>query len=271
MSTLRTKIVAVTAVAAAIVAGTETTASAAGSRAGVPIHAVTTHTVSVPATMQPGRVRFHNTAAVPLFVFKKKHYGVTQLAKDLNKSANSPTPGRLIQDFSIVDLIDGHTYVYLPLTRGTYYFLDASLDHYKTSDVRTVTVSGKTRNAAAPASRPVSIPQTGSMSAPATMAHNRYLHVQNRTGHLQEVLLIALSSKVSTAQLNDFLAAPTFDKLIELDITSIRDLAFVAGHRDLWAQGPHHAGRFLIVSFGFTATTAAPALHKSRVRLVKVS
>lgn len=272
MSALRPKTLAVAGIAAALVAGSTAVADAATTaRAGVPVHAVTKHTVAVPAVMHPGRIRFHNTGARPLYVLKKRQAGVGRLVKDLNAATGSIGPGRLVRDFTLYDVIDGGSYVYLSLSRGTYYFADASLEHYSTGAVRTVSVRGTTRNASAPRSRALVVPQTGALTAPATLARNGYVHVENRTGHVQEVLVFGLARSATATQVQAFLAAPTFESLFSLPLNSYRELAILGGHRDLWSQGPHRASRFLIVTIGMgSSTSELPALHKSRVRLLTV-
>jgi hypothetical protein len=271
MINLPTKAVAVAAIATAIVAGSAAVASASAHRSTISVHTTSKHGVSAPNTTAPGLVRLHVTTSHPVWVLKKEHKGISTLVSELTDSTHQASPGKLISDFTVFDLVGGKSYVYLRLSAGTYYLADGWLDSYKSSEIHTLTVKGKTVNMPSPASSRVGVDPHNVLTAPKTLSTSRYLHIVNDNSHLQEILLVGVGTQVSDATVQDFLAKPTELKLFEnLKPRSSVVSGIVAAHHALLVYSHQPRGRYVVVTMAFAPSTSQPKLNKARVALITV-
>src|SRR3954453_17031927 len=116
----------------------------------VPVHSTTVHPVTAPEVMRPGLVHLRNTGGDELYLFRKMRAGTPTLVKDLNASVNSESPGALARHFTIVDLLNPPSDVFVRLLHGTYYLVDADAEHYHRADIHRIVVQGARDNATTP-------------------------------------------------------------------------------------------------------------------------
>lgn len=261
------------AAGAAAMAGTMVLAGqgvADASRPPVPVHATTVHPVIAPAFMNPGLVHLTNTGGDALMLLRKKKSGVTALVHDLNQQDSSTGVPRLFERFAVVDLIDSHADVYVRLRAGTYYLVDAFADRYHAADVHTVSVAGAKRDANAPHARAITVhADTNALSAPHVAHAGRFFHLRNRNHRMQYLVFYRVKKGVTSAQLADFLAHPTFEKfvaVISMSISSLPAVTITSGGEDLYARYPKHAGKYLAMLTPVSAR--ASGLRANRLALI---
>lgn len=263
------RVTAVLAAAGAVVAASSEVAAA---RPPVPVKARTVHPVTAPDVMQPGLVHLQNTGSQPLMLFRKKSAGVATLVRDVNAQDSSTGFERLYRQFHAVAAINAHADAFVRLHSGTYYLFSAETDRVHADDVHTITVQGATDDATAPHAHPVTIQaRTNALSAPHLVHAGRYFHFRNRTHQTEQMVFFPISAKVTSAQLQQFLAAPSLPKLFALiDVMSfVVSLPVVTGGgEDLYLRYPRHTGRYVAVAIPLSGSL--PVIHRHAAALIRV-
>jgi hypothetical protein len=258
------------ALSLALVAGSTAVtaaADAATTRPAQAVHVSRTHHVVAPATLRPGLVDLRNTGGASVYVVRKTSWGVKTFVADYN----SPSGAGFQRHFITRVHLYGHRDAYLKLTRGTYYLVDGTRSQISAGLVKTVTVRGTYWNAPAPASRLVTISGRGSkLTAPSTLPTRRYLHVLNRTGKTQWVELFRVGSRTSASALAAFVANPTMRKLGRLDLRSVQYPFLGSAHQSLYYGFRASAGRYLMITLGFTPTSNRPQFGKGQAVAIRV-
>ena len=228
------------------------------------LHTTRHHTVVAPATIRPGVARLHNSGKEPVLVLgSKSAAGASELVHDLSSKASSPK--RLLKDFAVRDEVEPHQTVYLTLGHGTLYLVDTNKVHLTTAAVRTVRVTGRTSNAAVPASRPVTITANKTLHAATTLPPGGLLHVMNHSAALEFVNLGGISSSVSKKKLAAFAAHPTLDGLLDLPVTSFVPVAVLSGHHGVWTTVAGRRGSYGLLVYSLTSA------HEPGTRLLTVT
>lgn len=241
-------------------------AASAATRPTVPIHVSATHHVVAPATLHPGLVHLDNTGTHAIYVYKRKSSGPATLVQDLN----SPTTTGLLRHFVQIDIVNGKTDVYLRLTRGTYYLIDAGRTHWTRSVVRTMHVSGTWINAIAPSANRLTVSTHDHISAPSSLPRNGYLRViNNNATRAEEVAIYRIGSGTSDHALAAFVAHPTLHKFSNLDITRFVEVALVGPRLGAYTHWHASSGRYLVVNFSFplNGTTGFGVGHVREARV----
>lgn len=263
------RMVAVVVAAGAVVAASGEVADA---RPPVPVKARTVHPVTAPDTMRPGLVRLRNVGAQPLLLFRKRHSGVPALVRDVNGQFSETGVGRLYRQFHAVAAIDPHSDAYVRLRKGTYYLFSAVVDRIHADDVHVIDVQGTVDNAKAPHARAVTVQlRTNALFAPHVLHAGRFLHFRNRTHRTEELVFFPLSPTATAQQIQDFLAAPSLDKLFGLIDPRKFDFAVPAltgGGEDLYVHSPRHAGRYIAVAIPLYGSQ--PVIHRHAAAVVTV-
>jgi hypothetical protein len=240
------------------------------SRSAFAIHTVNRHVVAAPV-IRPGRVHVRNTGGHPIMLLSPRHSaGVAALVRDLK----GDTPAQLLRDFGVRDMISAHRDVYLKLRRGTLYLLDETVTDYTAAKVTITRVAGTYVNAAVLHPKYAGVAANLTINAPATVTQKRYVRVANSSSRLQEVLLLPVGKNVTRAQLNKFLADPSFDDLFEVSpLFDAIVLAFLSPGRVVSTRVGVRPGRHLILSFSFPLNgtdDGTPVLKRGQVRLITV-
>jgi len=263
------RVCAVVVAAGAVVAASGEVADA---RPPVPVKARTVHPVTAPDVMRPGLVHLRNVGVQPLMLFRKVHAGVALLVRDVNGQNSSAGFGRLYRQFHAVAAIDAHSDAYVRLRNGTYYLFSAAVDRIHAGDVHTIAVQGTTDNAKAPHARPVTVRvHTNALVAPSTVHAGRFFHFRNQTHRTQELVFFPISPKATAQQIQDFLAAPSLEKLFGLIDPRSFDFAvpaLTAGGEDVYVHYPKHAGRYAAVAIPLFG--AQPVIHRHAAAVIKV-
>ena len=268
--TARATALTAAAVAATLLATGGTAAADARTahhRATVVVHTTSKHKVAGPAKTRPGMARFHNTGSHAIILVTPRH-GASKatLARDLN----ADTAGRIIKDFTVADALSAKTTTYLHLSRGTYYLADLDRDHFTKATVATLRVTGSTVNAKTPKARQVVVTTHDTISSPASIAAGSELRFRNESAHLQELFLWPVATKVTTAQLNAFVAKPSFAKLYDVVSGEPAYLALLSSKMRATSSEHSATGRYLLLTFTFTQHTNEPKLKAGDVRVTTV-
>ena len=265
-----TRATVVIATAAAVVAaGSE----AAGARPPVPVHTRTVHPVTAPDVMRPGLVHLRNTGGQELLLFRKIHAGVATLVSDVNAEQNSPGGApRLYRQFHAVAALEGHSDAYVRLRAGTYFMFSSAVERMHAADVHQITVTGARDDAKAPHAHPVTVRlHTNALVAPHTVHAGRFFHLRNQTHRTQELILFPLSPKATRAQIADFLAAPTMEKLFPLlDFRKFDAVvpALTGPGEDLYVHYPKLTGRYVAVDLPLRG--AEPTIPRHGAAVINV-
>jgi hypothetical protein len=241
----------------------------AAARPPVPVHSSTYHPVSAPDVMRPGLVHLRNTGGSELYLFRKIHAGAPTLLADLNESLDSDGPGALARHFTIIDVINPRTDVYVRLLRGTYYLVDATAERYHRADIHKIVVTGARDDATAPHSRPVSMTRHHGLVAPRAVHAGKFVHLRNASSRLMAFVYFRVNNSATTQQINDFLAHPGFENLFPLiynGLDAAGSLGYLSGHQHVYVRFPAHAARYLILALPAEGTGSF--LAANRVRLV---
>jgi hypothetical protein len=252
------------AVSAILLAG-QPVAQAA--RPPVPVHASTRHPVTAPASLRPGNVHLRNTGSHPLYFFRRIDAGPRTLVKILNSVAASD-PSRLFRHFRLIDVINGSSDIYVRLTRGTYYLADATADRFQVSDIHTLTVGGARQDAKLPQAKTVNISRHNVLTAPATVRAGSFVRLRNADSRVQTVAYFRISRTVSAADLQAFLAHPSFDSLFQLEVDDAGGLGALAGHQVVYVRFPKHSGRYILMTLPVPTDRTGPVLDRTLVKLV---
>ena len=241
--------------------------AAAHHRATLTVHTTSKHHVTAAKTTRPGVARIANTGSQPIFLVRSRHgAGKAALAHDLN----ADTAGPLIKSFTVADILPPKATTYLRLSRGTYYLADTSRDTFIATSITALRVTGKKVNATTPEARHVIVNSSGTLTSPASVATSSELGVTNRSTHLQELFLVQVAPKVTSSDLNAFLAKPSFGKLytVASGIPDVLAMLSPQGH----ATSSHHSrtGRYLVLTIAFTSHSAEPRITAGHVRLINV-
>ncbi|WP_375504942.1 hypothetical protein [uncultured Jatrophihabitans sp.] len=236
-------------------------------RATLTVHATSQHHVIAATTTRPGVARIANTGSQPIFLVRSRHgAGKAALAHDLN----ADTAGPLIKNFTVADILPSKAITYLRLSRGTYYLADTSRDTFTATSIAALRVAGNKVNATAPKARHVIVNSSGTLTSPATITTSSELGVTNRSTHLQELFLVQVAPKVTSGDLNAFLAKPSFDKLytVAAGIPDFLAMLSPRGH----ATSSHHSrtGRYLVLTLALTSHSAEPRITAGHVGLINV-
>jgi hypothetical protein len=212
-------------------------------------------------------VRLRNTGSHAIFVFRKHGASINTLVAELN---GDHAPARRFKDFTARDIVDGHTDAYLRLSRGTYYLANAAAWSYSVSKMHTLIVTGKTRNAALPASSPIGLDAHGVVHMRRSLAAAGYLHVYNGSGKVQEIVLLSIGKNTTAAELAAFAAKPSFEALTKLDVRTPYLGGMLSAHRSAWVNPHLRAGRYLVVDLAVSGSPDAFELHAGHVQAVTV-
>jgi hypothetical protein len=262
---------AVIATAGAVVAAGSEVANA---RPPVPVHSKTVHPVTAPDSMRPGLVHLRNTGSQELVLFRKIHLGVTTLVRDVNEEQR-PTSGvpRLYRQFHAVAMIEGRSDAYVRLRRGTYYLFSGEVDRMHAADVHAITVSGGRDDARAPIARPITVQEhTNALIAPHRAHAGRWFHLSNQTHHTQEIVLFPVDPKVTWAQLHEFVAAPSLEKLFGLiDFRRFGTVAplLTGPGEDLYVHAPKRTGRYIAADIALRGSEPTLRRHGAAVITVE--
>ena len=241
--------------------------STAHHRATVTVHTTSKHHVVAPTSTRPGVARIANTGRQPIFLVRSRHgAGKAALAHDLN----ADTPGPLIKSFTVADVLPSKATTYLRLNLGTYYLADTSRDTFTAKSVASLRVTGKKANATAPKAQHITVSSSGALTSPASIATSSQLGVTNHSTHLQELFLAKVAPKVTSTDLNAFLAKPSFNKLYTVASGIPNFLAMLSpqGH----ATSSHHSptGRYLVLTIALTSHSAEPHITAGHIRLITI-
>lgn len=265
------RVTAVIATAGAVVAGGSEVATA---RPPVPVHSRTVHPVTAPDSMRPGLVHLRNTGSQELVFFRKIHAGVAALVSDVNADQSSPGGApKLYRQFHAVAVLEAHSDAYVRLRPGTYYVYSGDVERLHAADVHQITVSGARDDAKAPHAHAVTVHlHTNALTAPRTVHAGRFFHLRNQTHRTQELVLFPVSPKVTRAQLAEFLAAPSMEKLFPL--LDFRKFDFVVGvlagpGEDSYVHYPKRTGRYLAVDVPLRGSQ--PTIPRHGAALVNVT
>jgi len=256
--------------AAVSVVAQSATADARATRPVVRIHVSSTKHVIAPDSLRPGLVHVKNTGSKQIYLVRriKAKWGVSTFVTDYN----APTPTGLARHFSTLDNLLGHRDVFVPLTRGTYFFVDGAPRKINAGNVKTVVVKGTTWNAPRPASTAAPISgTTATLGVPTTLPRHRYLHFKNSTDYTVVVVLFRIGSGTSNTALANFVARPTLRKLGNLDITASEEFWYSSPHRSLYHGYTIPAGRYLMVDYAYTDTAKTPRFGKGQAVAIKVA
>lgn len=246
------------------------TADARAARPAVKIHVSSAKHVIAPDTLRPGLVQVKNTGRKQIYLVRrtKAKWGVSTFVKDYN----APTPTGLARHFVTLDALLAHRDVFVPLTRGTYFFVDGGPTRINAGNVKTVIVKGTTWNAAKPASTAAPISGTGAtLGVPTTLPTHRYLHFKNATDYTVVVVMFRVGPGTSNAALARFVAKPTLDKLKHLDLPEGEEFWYSSPHHSLYKGYSVPAGRYLMVDYAYTDTAIKPRFGKGQAVAITVS
>lgn len=243
--------------------------ASADARPPVPVRAITLHPVTAPDVMRPGLVHLRNTGGHELFLFRKIRAGAPTLLKDLNDSMNSDGPGALARHFTIVDVINARTDLYVRFLRGTYFLVDATADHYRRADIHRIVVTGRRDDASTPHSRPIGLTSKPVLVAPHAVHAGRFVHLRNASDRLQSFLMFRVRASATAQQVNDFLARPSGELLFPIIVLggdSPSSLGLMSGHQNVYVRFPARAARYLLFAVPVDGLGGFPA--KNRIRLI---
>jgi hypothetical protein len=236
-------------------------------RATLTVHTTRKHHVTAAKTTRPGVARIANTGSQAIFLVRSRHgAGKAALAHDLN----ADTAGPLLKSFTVADILPSRATTSLRLSRGTYYLADTSRDTFTAKSVASLRVTGNKINATTPKARHITVNRSGTLTSPTHITISSELGVTNRSAHLQELFLTKVAPKVTSSDLNAFLAEPSFEKLytVAAGIPDFLAMLSPRGH----ATSSHHsrAGRYLVLTVALTSHSAEPRLTAGHVRLINV-
>ena len=225
----------------------------ASARPAVPVRATTIHPVIAPTFLQPGLVHLKNTGSDDLVLFRRAtKAGVRTLVKAMNAhELSGPQIVRVDRKFPILDVINAKSDVYVRLTDGTYYLVDAAAERYHRSDVHVIHVEGVRADAKRPAAHALTLSPQRGLRGPQRVRGGHFLYVRNLTHQLQGFLIIRLSSSATSAQIQKFLAKPSFDQLFPLmahSINALSELAVMSGQHKAYVRFPGGAARYIVVA-----------------------
>jgi hypothetical protein len=235
-------------------AGTAAATPSAHGRAAVVVHTTKKHQVAGPATTRPGVAKLSNTGSRPIFLATPRH-GASRavFARDLNASS----PAGFLTDFTVADMLPGKATTYVRLHRGTYYLADTSREKFTAASIATLHTTGRTINAATPATHAVTISSHNTVSGPATLPTDSALRFTNSSSTLQELMIAPVAKKVTDAQLETFMTKPDLTTLVTIISGEPAILAMLSPKAH--AISSHHSktGRYLIIMFGLTKNTTS--------------
>jgi len=258
------------AVALSLVAAATPASAARAVRPAVRIHVSSTKHVIAPDSLRPGLVHVKNTGSKQIYLVRrvKAKWGVSTFVADYN----APTPTGLARHFSTLDNLLAHRDVFVPLTRGTYFFVDGAPSRINAANVKTVVVKGTIWNSPKPTSIAAPISGTGAtLGVPTTLPRHRYLHFRNLTDYTVVVVMFRIGSGTSNTALANFVAKPTLRKLGNLNITASEEFWYASPHRSLYHGYTIPAGRYLMVDYAYTDTAKTPRFGKGQAVAIRVA
>jgi hypothetical protein len=245
------------------------TADARAARPAVAIHVTSGERVAAPDSLRPGLVHLRNSGTKQIYLVRRvaAKWGVSTLVKDYNATTSSA----IERHFFSVDTLLGHRDAFVPLVRGTYFFVAADLMKIGPANVHAVVVKGTRWNSPKPVSTAVPISGTAAkLGAPSSLPTHRYLHFTNPTRYAVVVVLFRIGPKTSNAKLAAFVAKPTLTGLGRLDLRWSEELWFSSPHGSLYYGYHATAGRYLMIDYAYTDTSQKPRFGKGQAVAVRV-